>query len=221
VRYYSNPPYQYSRAASFEIAFGRPHEQRILPQDEEVFFEMGRLLEQGLLVLHSPTVDTEPAKRLEPDEEIQLLEAIKALTPPTRGGIERIEVGGRLVEQLAKPPILTREDRRKVVERVRIRRKAPRKGELFLVKGVAEEADQGTSTFTLRDLEAVDSTLVADATELRFSFGDHLFDIVMEAFNSQERVVVVGERVGTFHKALDVRYVEDASLDDSDPAATT
>ena len=217
VRYYANPPYQYSRAASFEIAFGRPHEQRILPQDEEVFHEMGRLLEQGIEALHVESGDMTPANGLEPEEEKQLLEAIKALTPPTRGGIDRIEVGGRLVEQLEKPAVLTRNDRRKVVERMKIRRTAPRKEQLFLVAGVAEEADQGTSTFTLRDLESVDLSVVDDVAEIRFSFDDHLFDIVMEAFNSQERIVVVGERIGASHKALDIRYADDSSPGDVDP----
>jgi hypothetical protein len=217
VRFYSNPPYQYSRAASFEIAFGRPREQTILPQDEEVFHEMGRLLELGLEVIHAELGDSTPAKGLEPEEEIQLLEAIKALTPPTRGGIDRIEVGGRLVEQLEKATILTREDRRKVVERVKTTRKAPRKEELFVVTGVAEEADQGTSTFTLRELEPVVVPVVGAVAEIRFAFEDHLFDAVLDAFNSQERVVVVGERIGTSHKALDLRYADDASADDAHP----
>jgi hypothetical protein len=32
----------------------------------------------------------------------QLFEAIKALTPPTRGGIERVEIGGGLTDGLAR-----------------------------------------------------------------------------------------------------------------------
>ena len=35
---------------------------------------------------------------LSPAQAVQLFEAIRALTPPTQGGVERIEIGGGLVE---------------------------------------------------------------------------------------------------------------------------
>ena len=135
VRYYANPPYQYSRAASFEIAFGRPLEGKLLPQDDEVFGEMAALLVSGLSSLHAADGDKTPVAGLGPEEETQLFEAIKALTPPTRGGIDRIEIGGTLVERLPKPAVLTREDRRKVVERIKVRRRAPRSEAPFRASG--------------------------------------------------------------------------------------
>ena len=47
IRDYSDLPYLFDRAASFEIAFGRPRD-RLPGIDDEIFEEMGRLLNRGL-----------------------------------------------------------------------------------------------------------------------------------------------------------------------------
>ena len=41
--------------------------------------------------------------------------------------------------------------------------------------------------------------------QIKFFFDDHLFDKVADAWNSQERVTVVGERIGSDFKALDIQ----------------
>ena len=41
--------------------------------------------------------------------------------------------------------------------------------------------------------------------ELTFGFDEHVYEIVMEAFNSLERVVVVGEMIAGKNQALDVK----------------
>ena len=85
LRDYSDLPYQYTRAASFEIAFGRPRD-RLPGVDDEVFDEMGRLLKKGLEALRTNGDDLVPVEGLNEDQAAQLFEAIKALTPPMRGG---------------------------------------------------------------------------------------------------------------------------------------
>ena len=50
IRDHSNLPYQYSRAASFDIVFGRPHD-RLPGVDDEVFDAMGHLLVRGFNAL--------------------------------------------------------------------------------------------------------------------------------------------------------------------------
>ena len=209
IRHYSDLPYQYSRAASFEIAFGRPRDT--FPSvDDEVFDEMGRLLERGLKALRANGDDLAPVEGLNAEQTLQLFEAIKALTPPTRGGVERVEVGGGLIDGVAGPKTLTRDDRIRTVQRIKAARKAPRREAPFRVTGVIEEADQGTSSFTLRQVEPQDAP-VPGRTEIPFRFEDHLYDAVMDAFNSLERMVVVGERVDSYYQALDVQVAGDAS----------
>ena len=61
IRHYSDLPYQYSRAASFEIAFGRPHD-RLPGVDDEVFDAMGHLLVRGFNALRA-TVTTRRQSR--------------------------------------------------------------------------------------------------------------------------------------------------------------
>jgi len=204
VRDYSDLPYQYTRAASFEIAFGRPRD-RLPGVDDEVFDEMGRLLKKGLEALRTNGDDLVPVEGLNEDQAAQLFEAIKALTPPMRGGVERVEVGGGLTDALTGSKILTRDDRLRSLQRVKASRKIPVKEAPFRVTGVAEGADQGFDFFTLRQLVPSDIPGVGPVSEIKFFFDDHLFDKVADAWNSQERVTVVGERIGSDFKALDIQ----------------
>jgi hypothetical protein len=110
VRHYSDLPYQYSLAASFEIAFGRPRDN-ILKLDDEVFDEMGRLLAIGLNALRAAGAEPAPVEGLNEGQSLQLFEAIKALTPPTRGGVDHVELGGGLVDVVSGSKVLTRDDR--------------------------------------------------------------------------------------------------------------
>lgn len=214
VQDFSDLPYQYTRAASFEIAFGRPRDRRA-EIDDEVFREMGRLLELGLLNLRENAEDTPPIEGLDAEQTLQLYEAIKALTPPTRGGVDQIEVSGVLVESFAGPKVLNRDDRVRSTRRIKAARKSPRKEKPFRVTGVIEEADQGRLSFTLRQLGPLVSPPVEEASEISFRFDDHLYDAVMDAFNSLDRVVVVGEWIGTTLQALDVRLDTDPEGPDS------
>ena len=210
IRHYSDLPFQYSRAASFEIALGRPRDT--LPGvDDDVFNEMGNLLEQGLKALRANADDVSPIEGLTADQELQLFEAIKALTPPLRGGVDRIEVGGGLIERISTPKVLTRDDRLRSVQRIKNTRKAPLKDAPFRISGVIEEADQGLSSFTLRQLEPQDVPGLGPVSEINFRFEDHLYDDVLEAFNTLDRVIVVGERVESFVKALDVQPATDTT----------
>lgn len=214
VRDFSDLPYQFTRAASFEIAFGRPRD-RLTAIDDEVFREMGRLLEQGLLSLRENGEGVTVIEGLDGEQSLQLYEALKALTPPTRGGVDRVEVGGVLVESFAGPKVLTRDDRVRSIRRIKAARKAPRKEEPFRVTGIVEEADQGGLSFTLRQLDPPVVPVVGEVAEIRFRFDDHLYDAVMEAFNSLDRMVVVGERVGTVYQALDVQLAAESEDPDT------
>lgn len=204
VRHYSDLPYLFSRAASFEIAFGRPRD-RLPGIDEEVFAEMGQLLERGLKAVRAENGVLPLVEGLDADQTLQLFEVIRSLSPPTRGDVERVEIGGELVDQVSGSRVLTRDDRVRSVQRVKASRKAPRKEAPFRVSGVIEEADQGNLGFTLRQLDPAEASAFGNATEIAFRFEEHLYDTVMEAFNTLERMVVVGERVDSTYQALDVQ----------------
>ena len=204
IRHYSDLPYQFSRAASFEIAFGRPLD-RLPGVDDEVIAEMGSLLERGLKALRLESEDLAKVEGLDSDQTFQLFEVIKALTPPTQGGVERVEVGGTMVDRFASSTILTRDDRARSNRRIKAARKVPRKVELFRITGVIEEADQGAFSFTLRQLEPPDDPAARGAAEIRFRFEEPFYDDVIEAFNSLERMAVVGEWDGSGYDALAIR----------------
>jgi hypothetical protein len=204
IRDYSDLPYQYALAASFEIAFGRPRD-RLPIVDDEVFHEMGRLLKKGLEALRTNGEESGPIEGLNEDQTAQLFEAIKALTPPMRGGVNRIEVGGELTDQLTMSRILTRDDRLRSIDRIKASKKTTVKDAPFRVTGVAEGADKGLDFFVLRKLLPLDIPGVGQVNEIKFYFDDYLFDKVSDAWISEERITVVGERIGSDFKALDIQ----------------
>ena len=219
VRHFSDLPYLFSRAASFEIAFGRPQD-RLPGFDEEVFAEMGHLLERGLKAVRANNEGFHLIEGLNADQTVQLVEVIRALTPPTRGGVERVDIGGELVDVLSGSRVLTRDDRVRSVQRIKASRKAPRKEPPFRISGVINEADQETLRFTLRQLDPAEATVVGNATEVLFVFEEHLYDTVMEAFNSLERMVVVGERVDSQYQALDIKLAVEVADEAVGPPAS-
>lgn len=213
IRHFSDLPYLASRAASFEIAFGRP-QGRLPGIDNEIFDEMGSLLEKGLSALRSDTDDAAKVEGLNDDQAVQLFEAIKALTPPLRGGVDRVEIGGVLVDRVDGPRLLTRDDRALSNHRIRMAKKPSSKDAPFRLAGVMEVADVGMLRFTLRQVEMADMPPGAGSVnEISFSFDDRLFDAVSDAWNSQDLVVVVGERVGTEFRAIDIQVATDPPAD--------
>jgi hypothetical protein len=173
--------------------------------DDVVFDEMGRLLKIGLEALRTNGEDSVPVEGLNEDQTTQLFEAIKALTPPMRGGVDRIEVGGGLTDQLTTSRILTRDDRLRSVDRIKASKRITVKDAPFRVTGVAEGADKGLDFFVLRKLVPLNIPGVGPANEIKFYFDDHLFDKVSDAWISEERITVVGERIGNDFKALDIQ----------------
>lgn len=207
VRVFSDLTYQYSRAASFEVAFGRPRD-RLPGVDDEVFEEMGRLFDQGLKALRADAEEPAPVAGLDPDQEAQLFEAIKALTPPTRGGVDRVEVSGGLLDQVAGSKFLTRDDRVRSVQRIKSLKKAPLAEDPFRVSGKVDEADKGKLTFILRHIAPPG---YRGMLEIPFWFRESLYDDVIEAFNSPEHVVIVGEKMQSGFEAIQLRWMEDTS----------
>jgi hypothetical protein len=72
---------------------------------------MGRLLAIGLNALRAAGAEPAPVEGLNEGQSLQLFEAIKALTPPTRGGVDHVELGGGLVDVVSGSKVLTRDDR--------------------------------------------------------------------------------------------------------------
>ena len=110
IRYYSDLPVQYLGAASFEIGF-RPDTSTLIDLDKEVFAEMGAHLDSAFKALRDGNAES-LIPGLDQDESTRLIEALKALTPSTQGDVDRVEIGGTLVERYRPPVTMTREDRR-------------------------------------------------------------------------------------------------------------
>ena len=214
VRDFSDLPFQYSRAASFEVAFGRPGEQTS-EGDQKVFDEMGRLLSEVLKSLRSDADGATLIAGLDAKKSAQLLEAVRAMTPPLTGDVERIEIGGNLVGPSSVSVSLTRDDRSRSNRRIKAWHRPAEDDGFVGASGVVEEADQGRLVFTLRQVElfrTIDKFTqeqVKVPQEVVFNFEEQFLDDVMEFFNSQERVRVWGETFKSGYDVLSIRPLSD------------
>jgi hypothetical protein len=170
---------------SFEISLGRPALPSQLatdgPNDHDVLNAAKNLLNEGLswtttqlgksaAVIDFPSVELVPA-----------LTAIYELSPPHHGTIESVEISGTLIDISGKPYTLTRESTKHV--RAALNQvTTPRS--LVDVDGDIREFDKDKFSFILRN--------VADGPERRCLFDEGLFDVALAAFDSDQRVKVIG-----------------------------
>jgi hypothetical protein len=168
--------------ASFEIAFTSPTSV----QDDPALQRAVALLRKGITWAGS---DHEAPLVAESDEERDaVLHAIKELTPPTTGVIERIDIGGQWMNH--RPVVLRRAARRRVQAELR-RTDAER---IVSIIGRLGEFDKDNFVFILRD--------TSKGVDVRGSFEEELFDELLEHFTNDDRVVVVGaERGGKLYVA--------------------
>jgi hypothetical protein len=110
-----------------------------------VLGEVQRLLDKGLNWLNSSDVNLEPAGR----EWAAIVEALSHLTPPQKGVVEEVELGGRLIAKPGCTVRLTREES----ERVGHARKLLARNRPIEVahQGYVREFDKDALTFRLRD----------------------------------------------------------------------
>jgi hypothetical protein len=157
---------------SFEIAFSAP---RQLAVDQSLVNAI-ELLQRGLKWAGND--DATPIAGMSDTERNALLRAILELTPPSAGPIENVDVGGRWLPR--GPTRLTRASRR----RVRDELKRLHVEKVVTVEGRVGEFDRDHYSFILRDVEG--------RKDISCAFSEELFDDVMDAFNSGERVRIVG-----------------------------
>jgi hypothetical protein len=168
--------------ASFEIAFSSPPGL----VDDPALRRAIELLRKG--IIWAGNDDDAPLAAESAQEREAILRAIKQLTPPSSGAIERIDVGGRWMNHRA--VVLRRAARRRV--QAELRRTTSDK--VVNVVGRLGEFDKDNFTFTLRD--------TSQGVDIRGSFDEDLVDELLEYFTTDDRVHVVGtERGGKLYVA--------------------
>lgn len=118
-------PAQKLLAASFEVQFRSPLTDEglfkdlpadVIAEERSVLDRVGQHLRTGLNWLKNTQSDYETLPDPQNEELSRvIIEAVKHLTPPTRGAIESMEVRGEAVGLVA-PARLTRDSRRKIIE---------------------------------------------------------------------------------------------------------
>jgi hypothetical protein len=110
------------------------------------------------------------------------LRAVKLLTPPSTGYIERIDVRGRFLQR---PIVLTRKSRKRVLAELR-HTTTERVGRF---EGRLREFDKDEFTFILRE--------TGDGTDVPGVFDDSLYDELLDYFTNDDRVIIAGVQRGT------------------------
>ena len=168
---------------SFEIAYGpptRPHDEAILRRSVETI--------QAALAW-AASDDDQPFPSEDPEERRAVLRAIMQLTPPTRGGIDRIDVSGRWMGP--RPAVLKRSARARVQAELR-RTPTP---QVVREDGYIRELDKDNLTFTLRGTREG-----PHGSDVKGVIEDGQLDDALDYFNTDAQVVLVGElRGGRLH----------------------
>jgi len=180
LRSYYDLPTHHFEFASFEISFAAPQGL----EDAAPLTRGLELLRRG--IEWAANESEEPLEAQNKQERQAILRAIKQLTPPSTGAITRIDVGGQWMDhQVVK---LHRSARRRVQAELR---RAPSEKRAS-VTGRLREFDKDNLAFILRH--------TAGGNDVRGSFEEELYDELLEYFNNDELVCVMGsERSGKLH----------------------
>ncbi|NOY93918.1 MAG: hypothetical protein GXP55_22270 [Deltaproteobacteria bacterium] len=171
-------PIQRMAYGSFEISFGMP--AGLL--DEPSLKRSVELLQRGLRwAATEASDDSAPLDAGSDQQRDALLRAVKLLTPPSTGYIERIDVGGRWLQQ---PVVLTRRSRKRVLAELR-QTTTERVGR---VEGRLREFDKDNFTFILRE--------TGDGADVPGVFDDSLYDELLDYFTNDDRVIIAGVQRG-------------------------
>ena len=178
---------------SFEIAFRSPLAGSpdlyadISPEEikveKEVLDKVGSLLQTGLRWVTSG----QPASQAltvgqAPDESRAILEAIKSITPSSQGAVQAIEIRGSLVSQMGRPVRLTRDTRRYLNATLAQLPSFPHA--IIQMIGRIRELDKDRFSFELREIEGQQPR--------KFLFDEDLLEDVLQAYQENYRVLVVG-----------------------------
>lgn len=176
-RYYDLPAVGFA-FRSFEVSFGQPDlpPQMDLTDDPKVLDEVSRLLNDGLEWVSATDGKEAGSTR----EWVAIVEAVSHLTPPQKGVIESVEIGGLLTKRRKQTFTLTRV----ASERVSYARKklAASNPSEVTFEGLVREFDKDQLTFWLRKTDG--------SNILHVSFTADQYDDALLAFDT-ERVVTV------------------------------
>lgn len=173
-------PVQQLRFSSFEIGLAAPR-QDLFPND--AVFDAVRNLQAGL----EWAEDIESDDPLEGDDETRaeaILRATLALTPPARGAITSVEIGGYWLKEHKYK--LTRQSRIKVSNKLR----QIKEEEIVVLVGRIGEIDDDKLSFILRDIEPGNG-------ESKCSFPEDMLDDMRAHYFDERRVKISGVRRGT------------------------
>lgn len=165
-------PVQRISYASFEVSFSAP--ERLF--DDPALERSVALLRRGLR--WAAAEDGAPLSASDDAQRSAVLRALKLLTPPTTGAIQRIDIGGRWMRN--RPAILQRDSSRRV--QTELRRTTSER--VAQAEGRLREFDKDNLTFTLRD--------TPDGNPVRGAFDEELYDELFDYFANDDRVTVAG-----------------------------
>lgn len=183
---------------SFEVSFSAPIDVQLSFNESgrSSYEEVSKSLDQAFRWLNTQANEDEP--------DTYVLEALKELTPPAHGQVERAELRGALIRG-SRPVSLTRSHRKLVTQA--LGRKRFFDQELIQSSGQVRELDKDNLSFMLRNRPG-------EAGELKCLFSEEQYDDIFDFFDGDTFVVVTG-RLKKNKNILEIGDVAPVSSDES------
>lgn len=182
-------------AASLSISFRHATVDPSLLEDQErakVLAHVEDMLSRGLRWSQTGEVLSKDTAEWE-----AILGAIREISPGRGAAADVVEVSGRVVEGIDRKIRLTRFTRELASESIRGLRQNRAQPEFVATAGRVREADKDKFSFTLRDR-------ANNEPELSFAFSEEHQDGVMDAFQGDYQVYVIGRPNGGVYDLLEI-----------------
>jgi hypothetical protein len=154
-------------------------------KDDEVWSDMRKLLETGLLLLNGQTNRFE---QLDGASAQAVLKAMYAFAPATRGEVIETTLSGQLASLPVSQTRMTRKARTDINQR--LQHSAQPEAQVFELEGIISELDLEVGTCLLRDESGTTISKLRFVHDLEVP--EPLFELVRQSFDTSERVEIVG-----------------------------
>jgi len=192
IRLLSDLPAQRFAYGSFEVVFGRPLTQELLPDAEASITanlsDVGHKLEEMFDWLNNPS----PVGGSD-DPDAALLKALERLVPPLTGPIKEVQISGELFPR-RHTYTFTRSGTRKLRQALKLHEED---NALVKFAGRIGELDKDKLQFTLRDIRE-------HAEDVVCRFNPELLEALLDYFNDDNRVAVFGRQFRNYVEIADI-----------------
>lgn len=181
---------------SFEVSFAVPQEQDLLQDEKDIsiYSDSSRHLLKAISWLNCQSEEELP--------DVGILEALKDLTPPAHGQIEKAELRGRIID--GRDVVTLTRSHRQLLSAAIKKQRQPQK-HIQKIEGRVGEFDKDNLTVIIRNRKDGEP-------EINCNFNEDLYDDLYDAFDTDARINIFIRQTTTGRRAdvVDVEILPEA-----------